>query len=345
MNKTAAALIVFFIFFTTGCSMIVGKDDTPVQKGLTLRFVETLRNEASLRGESLKEASYNTDRATTLQQPNSVFADAFRVYVTDTANIVSATTSTFARVFVFDRGERTVAIFDGTQPPPADTIGIDKGTLIAPGGITVDAAGTLWVSDSQQGKVFGYTRNGRLLSIIGKFGELARPVGLAADYHRNRLYIADAHAQLVKVFSTDGARLFEIGASGKAGEDSKFPGAIALDRNGNLSVLDTKRRLVRKYDPDGKFVKTFGLSGADPGSAVKPRGLAIDSDGHLYVTDTASNNILVFDQEGELLFTWGRTGSLSGEFWSPAGIFIDDRDFIYIADQTNGRIQIFQYIK
>lgn len=333
MKKTIVALIVFCGLFVAGCSVLIGKDDTSVQKGLSLRFVETLRNEASLRGEGLKEASFKTDHATTLQQPNSVFADAFRVYVTDTAP---------ARIFVFDRGERTVTVLDnslvGTPPTPKDDV-----KLIAPGGITVDAAGTLWVSDSQQGRVFGYTKNGKSLFVIGKFGELAMPVGLAADYRRNRLYVADAHAHQVKVFASDGTRLFEIGASGASGEDFRFPGAIAFDRNENLYVLDTQRRLVQKIGPDGKFLKTFGLSGATHGSAVKPKGIAVDSSGHLYVTDSISNNVLVFDQEGEFLFTWGRTGILSGEFWTPAGIFIDERDYVYIADQTNGRVQVFQY--
>ena len=329
MKRAILIFVCACLVATLGCSAIIGKEDTLTYQGLSMRFVETLRNEASLRGESLKERATNTNRATTLQQPNGVFADAFRVYVTDA--------SPSPRVFVFDRGLSKVNILDSVLPREVK--------LVAPGGITVDAGQTIWVSDSAQGRVFGYDPNGKLLFIIGQMGELSYPVGLARDIRNNRLYVADAHAHRVKVFSTNGTRLFEIGAGTTREEEFKFPGAIALDREGNLYVLDTLSRRIQVYDGSGKFLKGFGLAGSVPGLAVKPSGIAVDSDGHLYVTDAASNNVLIFDRNGMFLFTWGATGGLIGEFWTPAGIFIDDRDYIYIADRTNGRVQTFQYIK
>ena len=323
----------------SSCSVILGKEDGSSQQGISLRFLETLRNEASLRGEGLKDVAINTDRSITLQHPNSVFADAFRVYVTDASP---------ARVFVFDHGSRTVAILD--HVPPAE----DEVNLIAPRGVVVDGSGTLWVSDSQQGRVYGYTRTGKSLYVIGKFGELAMPAGLAIDNQRARLYVADTGAHQVKAFNFTGERLheggrefggpyLEIGGSGKPGKDFKFPGAIALDRGGNLYVLDTHRKRVFLYDHDANFVRSFSLSGEDSGAALKPEGIAVDSDRHLYVTDSISNNVLIFDSEGRLMLTWGMTGGLHGEFRSPLGIFIDERDVIYIADQANGRVQVFQY--
>lgn len=337
--NTVVIMAVLCGLLASSCSVILGKEDGAPQQGISLSFVETLRNEASLRGESMKPLDLNADRATTLQQPNSVYADAFRVYVAD---------SSPARIFVFDRGERTVTILDNSPP------GVDEVKLIAPRGVTVDAAGTLWISDSQQGRVFGYTKNGKSLYIIGKFGELATPKGLAADRQRNRLYVADTGAQQIKVFNLNGERIdeggkafggrkFEIGDSGKPEEDFKFPGAIALDRSGDIYVLDTIRKRVHLYDSDAKFVRVFKLSGEASDIAIKPTGIAVDSNRHLYVTDSISNNILIFDQEGRLMFTWGMTGGLHGEFRSPAGIFIDERDFVYIADQANGRVQVFQY--
>ena len=329
--KTATRIILLLAVLTTaGCSLIMGTEDAPAQKVLSFRFVETLRNEASLRGESLRESAPNADRATTLQQPNSVYADAFRVYVTDFLP---------ARVFVFDRGERKTTILDNTS----------QIKLINPGAITVDAIGTVWVSDTTQGRVFGFDRFGKLLYTIGKMAEIGLPSGLASDHRRNRLYVADEHSHQVKVFDSlggrvyEGSRVLEIGTSGRPAEDLKFPGALTLDREGNLYVLDTVRRRVQVYAPDGKFVRGVNFSGTTPGQAVNPKGIALDSEGHLYVTDMVSNNVLVFDREGVLLLTWGRTGTLIGDFWSPAGIFIDDQDTIYIADQTNSRVQVFQY--
>jgi hypothetical protein len=75
MKKLIPIIVLATALAAAGCSVIFGKDDTVTQQGISFRFVETLRNEASLRGESLKDRAFNTDRASTLQQPNSVFAD------------------------------------------------------------------------------------------------------------------------------------------------------------------------------------------------------------------------------------------------------------------------------
>jgi DNA-binding beta-propeller fold protein YncE len=314
----------------SGCSVIMGTGDEPGQQGMSFRFQETLRNEASLRGESFKETAYSTDRATTLQQPNQVVADAFRVYVADASP---------ARVFVFERGDRRVAILDGVPPPAVDEV-----KLLAPAGIAVDPSGFLYVADSQQARIFVYERNGKLLRTIGAMGELARPGGLAFDAKQNRLYAVDTFAHRVKVYSLTGDFLYDIGASGKSEQQAKFPGAIALDRDGSLLVLDTLKKAVFRYGADGTFQKSLGLTGPQPGAAIQPKALAVDSRGHVYVTDAASNNILLFDRDGAFLFTWGRTGSRAGEFQAPAGIFIDPQDTIYVADQYNGRVQVYQYI-
>jgi len=328
-HRAVSILVVLFLA-TSGCSLMLGREDAN-PFGFFLVYKETLRNEASLQGEGLKDLAYATDRAGTLQRPNSVFADQFRVYVTD---------ATPARVFLFDRGTRTATVVAIPAAP-------SEGSLVSPTGIVADVAGTIFVSDSQQGRVFGYDRSGKLLYVLGRFGEFAFPSGLAIDTVRNRLYITDAQAHQVKVFDMLGNRLFDISGSGKKEDSFKFPGAVVIARNGDLYVLDTLRRGVYVYDPDGIYMRTISVASADTASgvAIQPKGVALDSDGHLYVTDAVSNTILVFDKDGRFLFTWGKTGSLNGDFWTPAGIFIDEHDQIYIADQTNGRVQVFQYVK
>lgn len=354
--KHAVGIFIAFIL-VTGCAFIAGRDEALSPAGgaeLRLLFVETLRNEASLRGESLREVANATDPSTTLQRPNGVFADAFRVYVTDTyltdkyidpgsaSNPVPGETS--ARIFVFDRGKQTAAVF-GPPPrvPTPPLIQHDDVKLLAPSSIAVDATGVIFVSDSQQGRVFGYDRNGRLLIEIGRAGDFSSPSGLAVDNVANRLYVADSHARLIKVYTNTGTWLTDMGGSGTTG--FKSLSAITLDRGGNLYVLDGRGLRVSLYGQDGKFLRDFNVTGDAPGLSVRPKGIAVDSSGRVYITDSVNNNVLIFDQGGKLIQTWGRTGRLSGDFWTPAGIYIDDRDYIYIADQTNGRVQVFQNIK
>jgi DNA-binding beta-propeller fold protein YncE len=367
MNMKHAVGIFIAFILVTGCAFIAGRDEALSPAGgaeLKLLFVETLRNEASLRGESFRELervpSFPNETesaiyaATTLRRPNGVFADAFRVYVTDTyltdkyidpgsaSNPVLGETS--ARIFVFDRGKQTAAVF-GPPPrvPTPPLIQHDDVKLLAPSSIAVDATGVIFVSDSQQGRVFGYDRNGRLLIEIGRAGDFSSPSGLAVDNVANRLYVADSHARLIKVYTNTGTWLTDMGGSGTTGFNSLS--AITLDRGGNLYALDGRGLRVSLYGQDGKFLRDFNVTGDAPGLSVRPKGIAVDSSGRVYITDSVNNNVLIFDQGGKLIQTWGRTGRLSGDFWTPAGIYIDDRDYIYIADQTNGRVQVFQYIR
>lgn len=312
-----------------GCAILAGTDDGQgLSAGPQMRFVETFRNQESLeKGEGWRESIIlSSPTPSSLQRPNSVFADDFKVYVTDRSGPT-------ARVFVFDRGARTVTILN-TAPGE---------TPLNPSGIVVDAAGIIFVADAQQGRVFGYDLQGRNLHTIGKKGELLFPAGLAIDKKRNKLYVADAHAHVVKVFDNMGMFLYDVGTSSGPGE-LKQPVAVALDRTGIVYVLDARRKRVAIYDGDGRYIRSFGLTSDAPAAPLKPLGIAVDAEGRVLVTDEASSNVLIYDNKGTLVLTWGKTGRLVGDFWLPAGIFIDDRDMIYIADQMNSRVQEFQYI-
>lgn len=328
----------------SGCGLILGESNAGLESEppLAIQFVESLRNQESLRGESYREQIPGTTSSTALQRPSAVFADEYRVYVTDIYLNPPAISS--ARVFVFDRASATASVLNISS-----FSGRSEGKLLAPSGIAVDHGTVIFVSDSQLGKVFGYDRNGAVLKILGRpqayslngYGDLASPKGLAIDTKRGRIYVADSQA--VKAFNTSGEYVFEIRGGG--GKDFRSAAAVSVDKNGNIFVLDGMRPRVSIFDQEGGFISSFSLKTPSLGRPVKPSGIAVDSDGHVYVTDTFNNCVFIFQHDGTFLATWGRTGLLTGDFWTPAGIFIDERDFIYIADQTNGRIQTFQYLK
>ncbi len=335
-NNNLLILSLFFLLaWSGGCAIIAGEDiaATEGESAVGLSFVEMLRNEASLRGEGFREIVYSANTGTSLQRPVGVFADPFRVYVADQPPAPAS-----QHILIFDRGERTVADLKTPAAP-------SEGKLLSPAGIAVDATGVIFVSDSQQGRVFGYDRNGALLIVIGRMSPLSFPSGLAVDNQRNRLYVADSHAHLVKAFSTMGNHLFDIRGSDAPAEDFKFPAAVAVDRAGNVHILDSQRKRVFVSDPEGRFVRAFGIIPAGKDGSVRPRGLAVDSDGYVYVSDTVNNAIIIFDAEGKYIKTWGRSGKLAGDFLRPAGLFIDNRNVIYIADQENSRVQVFQIMK
>jgi DNA-binding beta-propeller fold protein YncE len=242
------------------------------------------------------------------------------------------------RVVVFDRGERTMKVLAIPAPPA-------EGNLLAPAAVAVDPSSVIYVADSHLGKVFGYDLKGTLLMVLGRAGDVGKPVALAADHARGWIYVADTAGHQVKVFTTLGNLVATLGDPSNPDQDFRFPAAITVDKNGRLYVLDSRGKRVYVYDPERKFVQRFSLRGGTEGSPVQPRGIAVDSEGYIYVTDIFSNNVLIYDRDGALVQSWGRTGSTIGDFWSPMGIFIDKRDLVYIADQMNSRIQVFQLQK
>ena len=321
-----------------GCAVIAGDRDSLVQgpdgQQFRLSYVETLRNQSSVRNENWREldpAKRAQPTVVSLDRPVSVAADAFRVYV--------AEAGAHPRIVVLDRGDRTATVLAVPVPPA-------EGKLLQPSGIAVDANGIIFVSDSQQGRVFSYDRSGSLFISLGRYGDLSYPAGIALDKQRNRLYIADSHAHLVRVVSTMGDRLLDIGGSAAESKDIRNPIGVALDRSGNCFILDSRSKRVLVYDPDGVSLYSFPLSSrGEPADQVKPKAIAVDSDGHIYIADAVNNTILIYDRDGNHLGKWGKTGSLRGDLWSPVGIFIDERDTLYIADQMNNRIQVYQYTK
>ncbi len=335
MKPQVASIILAVLL--PGCAFIAGPETTvPPEAGgrIKLVFVESLRDEASLRGEGFKESVPALSPDSALVRPAAVYADAFRVFVVDAyIHKPSAATTSGARIFIFDRASRSLKILDSSG-------GL---MLLSPAGISVDAANVIFVSDSQQARVFGLDLKGNPLIEIGKSGELASPAGLAVDRQRGRLYVVDPGSHRIRVYNSLGVFMFDIESRG----DAKGTGpvvALCLDKNGDLYALDARQRIVRVYTPDGTHLREFEI--VDPsGVSMRPKGIAVDSDGNVYISDMLNNRILIFGGDGQFLHSWGRTGTLFGDFWMPAGIFIDDRDYIYVADQINGRVQVFQYLR
>ncbi|MDH4163252.1 MAG: hypothetical protein OEW15_11275 [Nitrospirota bacterium] len=371
-EKIIPYVMLFLIAFGIGgCALLIGKPDEgdlpDPSRPVRIRYVETLRNEASFLTERYRQSDPLAPAATSLQKPVSVSADQFRVYVVDRSPV--------PRLFIFDRNERSVKIISSPTP----TVAVNA-SFMDPSAVAVAEAGDIYVADPPQGKIFGLDRAGNLVFTLGKTGSLAYPAAMAVDSRRHRLYVADKHAHKVLMYtnqrdwasietrgnqtktgviqspanpcySSDAAgafttyqRVCDLGDQGTK-DGLRSPVGLALDSAGNLFVLDAHRNRVHMFDSEGIFVRRFSLIADLAHPLNNPTGIAIDSDGHVYVSDGVANTILIFDQNGMYLQRWGGIGDQRDGFWSPAGIFIDNRDYLYVPDQMNGRVQVFQYEK
>jgi len=124
-----------------------------------------------------------------------------------------------------------------------------------PNGIAVDAAGNLYVADSNNGRLVVFDPDGRQRAVVRRgpgVGDLGMPRGTTID-DLGRVYVVDTSGQVVKVYHA-------------------------------LSVAD---------DPPA-YIGQFGTEGSDDGAFRYPNGVAADGRARIYVADWDNNRVQVW---------------------------------------------------
>lgn len=146
----------------------------------------------------------------------------------------------------------------------------------------------------------------------GWFSGFSGPAALSVT--KDRVYVSDYSADLVRVLDRQGGALFEFGASGSG--DGQFYGPTGvLATEDAVYVADSGNRRVQKFDHEGKFLFAFGAD--DQGRALKyPAGLALYAGGAgiagggaadsldpsmIFVADRDDRRILGYDLDGNFL--------------------------------------------
>jgi DNA-binding beta-propeller fold protein YncE len=254
------------------------------------------------------------------------------------------------KIYVGDTVARNVVVFD-LNAKKFSRIGTDDpGALRMPFGLDLDAAGNLYVVDGTLKRVHVYDGNGKFLRALGQDLKWSRPVGLAVDSERKRLYVVDAGGvdkQDHKVHVIDmesGKPLFQIGQRGDGPGEFNLPRDAVVGKDGLLYVVDGGNFRVQVFDKDGKYLKTFGAIGRQSGQFSRPKEIAADEKGNLYVVDTAFGNFQIFDPEGRLLLDVGARGASDGpaRFMLPSGIAVDVDGRVYMVDQYFRKVEVFR---
>ena len=190
-----------------------------------------------------------------------------------------------------------------------------------PLGITIDAAGNLYVSDNVNNKIKKITPGGLVTTVAG--------LGLAHPGSTN-------------------------GPITTATFDS--PWGITVDSSGNIYVIGTYDNDVRKISPIGVVTTLAGdypFTGNQdgPGDLATfntPNGLAVDDSGNVYVGDFGNNMIRKITPSGVVSTLAGRGPNYAGiadgagsvaEFNSPMGLAVDASGNVYVADSGVNEIR------
>ncbi len=156
-------------------------------------------------------------------------------------------------LLVTDAADNSVHDFDANGQL-VRTVGTD-GQFSFPNNATLDAAGRLYVADSNNGRLVVFGRDGSPLGVIRRgpsAGDLGMPRGMAMD-DQGRLYVVDTSDQTIKVYQTssDPAGLPEFlgdfGTQGIGDGMFRFPNAVATDARGRVYVADWDNNRIQVW--------------------------------------------------------------------------------------------------
>jgi uncharacterized protein (TIGR03437 family) len=236
--------------------------------------------------------------------------------------------------------------------------------LAYPAGLAMDAAGALYIADSQNQRVRKVSAGGMIATFLGGTPAtgLLTPTAVAVDAV-GTIYVGD-QSHTVRAYTAVGAwkNFAGIGIPGFAGDGGPAAPAqitavndLAADMAGNLFIADGVR--ARRVDVKGVIVTVAGdgylRSVGDGGKATeaqlnRPAAVALDAAGNLYTADTGTERVRVVTTNGQITTLAGTGvagysgdgGPASGaRLNAPMGVAIDPFGDVILADTNNQRIR------
>ena len=299
-----------------------------------------------------------------LLDPNGVAIDADgTVYITDTGN---------RRVRKVD-AEGVITTFAGTgeQGDGGDGGPATSAQFYYPGGIAIDSAGNVYITDLYGHRVRKVDTEGIITTFAGtgeagdedKDGDIGDggpatsaqlhyPAGLAFDADDN-LYIADAGNSRIRkvtrmgedyvITTFAGSERSFSGDDGPAAEAQlSSPLGFEIDGDGNFYLTDLyyDRNRVRKIDTEG-IITTLA-------ETTSIGGVTVGADGSVFISEVGAGRILRLSPSGEFSIIAGSAKSgFSGDggpatqaqLHKPKGIELDASGNVYVADSENNRVR------
>lgn len=269
----------------------------------------------------------------------------------------------------------------------AGSIGVGDGGLAtnaflsAPFGVAADSAGSLYIADSNNGRIRKVELTGLIRTVAGDGGfgfngddvpaitsSLSNPLRVTFDRSGN-FYIADSASQRIRKVDRNGvittvAGNGTVGFAGDGGPATKaslrFPTDVAVDSAGKLYIADTDNQRIRVVATNGTIstlagTGTAGLSG-DGGPATSatlngPVAIAADAFGNVYFSESQNHIIRKVSANGIISTVAGNGQSgfsgdggpaTSASLFAPYGLALDGKGALYVADRFNNRIRKVQ---
>ena len=264
-----------------------------------------------------------------------------------------------SRVVVYTPDGRFLRAFGTPSQGEADPA---LGVLREPWGITVGADGTVYVADTWNHRIQSFLPDGTPIKAWGVFEQVdpAAPSGSQFGFYGprdveidagGRLFVADTGNRRVRVYTSDGAWLYDFGLQGAVEGQLFEPVGLAINnRTQEIFVASTWNKRISVYTLSGQFVRTWEIqawAGTSPtaDSGNRPY-ITLDPSGtYLFVTDPDAGRLLIYDVLGNPVLAVGRLGSapytMLNQFGVLGGLVMDSQSRLYLADAGGGRLVRF----
>ena len=275
-------------------------------------------------------------------------------------------------------GTITTVAGDGQGSFSGDGGPATRAALNGPRSVVLDAAGNLYIADTNNNRIRKVSADGTISTLIGNgqpgfSGDGAAPIGASLNAPRalaldssGALYIADTNNNRIRMIGTDGnistfAGNGQAGFSGDGGAATSaalnLPNGVSAGPSGTILIADTLNRRVRQVDSSGR-ISTIAGDGTpsfvgDENAAANaflflPQAIASDQSGNMYIADTGYNRVRKVSPNGKITTVAGygladSSGdgglAVNAALNAPQGVAIDASGNVFIADTKNQRIR------
>ena len=272
-----------------------------------------------------------------------------------------------------------MSLYFGTLAGTAGSAGSTDGTGSAarfynPWGVSVDAAGNVFVGDYGNHTIRKVTSAGVVTTLAGTAGSTGStdgtgsaarfraPSGVSVDTAGN-VFVADRQNHAIRKVTSVGVVTTLAGLAGSTGSTDAtgsaarfyYPTGLSVDTAGNVFVADQGNHTIRKVTSAGVVSTIAGTAGSfgstdATGSAARfynPYGVSVDTAGNVFVADYGNHTIRKVTSAGVVTTLAGTAGSFgstdatgsAARFYYPTGLSVDTAGNVFVADQGNHTIR------